>query len=115
MHELSVTESVLEIAIKHAKKSDANRVTSVNIVIGQLSSIVDESVQFYWDMITENTLCAGSTLLFERRPAVFRCSVCGQEFGLNNELATCPICGNQNNEILSGQEFYVESIEIEKG
>lgn len=115
MHELSVTESVLEIAQKHARTSNATRVTIVNLVIGQLSSIVDESVQFYWDIITEGTLCAGSRLSFQRKPAVFHCLNCGADFGLNGEKAGCPVCESLLSEILSGEEFYVDSIEIEKG
>ena len=115
MHELSVTESVLEIAEKHARSSNATRVTQVNLVIGQLSSIVDESVQFYWDMITQGSLCTGSRLSFQRKPALFHCLTCGADYGLNGEKAGCPKCESLFNEILSGEEFYVDSIEIEKG
>ena len=115
MHELSVTESVLEIALNHAAKADAVRVTAVNLTIGQLSSIVDDSVQFYWDMITENTICAGSKLTFQRIPAVFRCSNCGFEYQLSSESTPCPKCGSYLNTLFSGEEFYVDSIEIEKG
>jgi len=46
MHELAVTENILSIASKHAQESGATRVTAINLVIGQLSSIVDDSVQF---------------------------------------------------------------------
>ena len=42
MHELSVTESVLEIACRHAEKAQASRVTDIYLEIGRLSSIVDE-------------------------------------------------------------------------
>lgn len=115
MHELSVTESILEIAIKHAKNAGASRVTRINLVIGQLSSIVDESVQFYWDMITDDTLCASSELHFNRKPAVFRCLECSTEYGLDGDLSGCPQCNSLLNEIISGEEFYVDSIEIEKG
>ncbi len=65
MHELSVTESVLEIACKHAKKAGATRVTDVSLVIGRLSSIVDDSVSFYWDVISKDTLCEGAKLHFQ--------------------------------------------------
>ena len=59
MHELAVTESILNIAVQHASQAGAVRVTDLNLVIGQLSSIFDDSVQFYWDMISEGTICAG--------------------------------------------------------
>jgi len=115
MHELSVTENVMEIALNHATKAGASRVTIVNLTIGQLSSIVDDSVQFYWDLITENTLCEGSKLVFTRIPARFHCAVCDFEYGLSSDSAVCPNCGSILNKVVSGEEFFVDSIEIEKG
>lgn len=114
MHELSVTENVLEIASKHANLSGASRVTAINLVIGQLSSIVDDSVQFYWDIISEDTICAGSVLNFSRIAATFHCSDCGHEFNLEARLAPCPRCGSIRSKIVAGEEFYIDSIEIEK-
>jgi len=38
------------------KKANASKVTGINLVIGQLSSIVDDSIQFYWDTISEGTI-----------------------------------------------------------
>jgi hydrogenase nickel incorporation protein HypA/HybF len=114
MHELSVTESILDIAVSHAKKANASRVTGINLVIGRLSSIVDDSIQFYWDTISEDTICSGSKLHFDRKPAVLLCHVCDKEFTLESELIPCPICGGYQTTISSGEEFFVESIEIEK-
>ncbi|MFN2270088.1 MAG: hydrogenase maturation nickel metallochaperone HypA, partial [Anaerolineae bacterium] len=51
MHELSITESILKIALRHAEQAGAKRITRLNLVIGELSGVVGESVQFYWDMI----------------------------------------------------------------
>jgi hydrogenase nickel incorporation protein HypA/HybF len=48
MHEMVVTENILNIATRHALHAGAKRVTDIHITIGQLSSIVDDSVQFYW-------------------------------------------------------------------
>ena len=79
MHELAVTESILNIAVQHASQAGAVRVTDLHLVIGQLSSIVDDSVQFYWDMISEGTICAGAELHFERRPATLKCLDCDQD------------------------------------
>lgn len=115
MHELPVTESVLEIAIRHAEKAEASRVTAVNLTIGQLSSIVDDSVKFYWDIITENTLCEGSKLQFKRLPAILKCHNCGLEYKLDGESSACPSCGSVLNTVITGEEFFVDSIEIEKG
>jgi hydrogenase nickel incorporation protein HypA/HybF len=113
MHELAVTESILNIAVQHATQAGAVRVTGLNLVIGQLASIVDDSVQFYWDMISEGTICAGARLHFERRPATLKCLDCDRSYALDGELTDCPNCHSARIKVMTGEEFFVESIEIE--
>ena len=113
MHELAVTESLLNIAVRHAAAANAVRVTELHLVIGQLSSIVDDSVQFYWDMISASTICAGATLHFDRRPATLLCLTCNRGYTLNRELTACPYCNSDRVKVVSGEEFYLDSIEIE--
>ncbi|MCE1255607.1 MAG: hydrogenase maturation nickel metallochaperone HypA [Anaerolineae bacterium] len=114
MHELSVTENILNITLKHAREANASKVTDIHIVIGQLSSIVDESVDFYWKIISEDTICSDATLHFKRIPAEFFCTDCKSTFPLEQELAPCPHCGSVHINIVSGEEFYLDSIEIER-
>ena len=114
MHELSVTESVLEIACKHAEKAKAKKVTDIHLVIGRLSSIVDDSVQFYWDVISKDTICEDANLHFKREPARLICLDCQTEYTLKDELTACPNCGSARIRVLSGDEFNLESIEIER-
>lgn len=114
MHELSVTESLLNLALSHASQANATRVTAVNIVIGRLASIVDDSVQFYWDFVAEDSICAGAKLNFERRPAVLHCTDCSTDFTIEQDMTPCPKCGGMHTAIISGEEFYLDSIEIEK-
>ncbi len=113
MHELAVTESILKIAVQHATRANAVRVTSLQLVIGQLSSIVDESVRFYWDMISEGTMCEGAQLHFERQPAVLKCLDCDQTYTLSGELTDCPNCHSARIKVVAGEEFYLDSIEVE--
>ena len=114
MHELAVTESIIQIASQHAERAQAKQVTAINLVIGRLSSIVDDSVQFYWDAISEGTICQGAKLNFERVPAKLQCQDCGTTFELAAELIPCPNCQGNQIKVLSGDEFRVESIEITK-
>lgn len=113
MHELSVTENVLALATKFAEENHAKKVTDVHLVIGRLSSIIDDSVQFYWDFISEDTLCEGATLHFKRIPAFLRCLDCNNEYKIE-ELTPCPECGGYQTRIISGEEFWLDSIEIER-
>jgi len=114
MHELAVTENILSIALKHAEQNQAARVTDINITIGQLSSIVDDSIQFYWDIVSEETICHGAKLHFKRIPAEFFCTDCKTQFAMNQELAPCPNCGSFRVRIVTGEEFFLDSIEIER-
>jgi len=113
MHELAVTESILNIAVQHATQAGAVRVTGLNLVIGQLASLVDDSVQFYWDMISEGTICAGAKLHFERKPATLKCLDCDRSYALDGELTDCTNCHSVRIKVMTGEEFFVESIEIE--
>ena len=113
MHELSVTESILEIASRHAKAAGAKKVTDINIVIGRLSSIVDDSVQFYWDIIAQDSICAGATLHFQRLPARMLCLDCSREYTFDGEMIPCPTCGSYSARVISGEEFRMDSIEVE--
>ncbi len=113
MHELRVTQHLLDLALEHAGRAAACRVTDLYLKIGALSSVVDESVQFYWDIISAGTLCEGARLHFERVPARLRCQSCGHEYLLEEALQVCPVCRSHRVEILAGTEFLLERIEVE--
>ncbi len=113
MHELAVTQSMLSIALEHAAKASATKIIRINLVIGEISGIVDDSVQFYFDFVSKDTRAEGATLNFERIPARFRCHACETVFSPENRQWTCPQCGELSLEIVAGKEFYVDSIEVE--
>jgi hydrogenase nickel incorporation protein HypA/HybF len=113
VHELAITESLLKIALRHAKQAGAERITQLNIVVGELSSIVDDSVQFYWDIISEGTIAEGAELHFERIEGRLRCLSCGHVFPLNHEDFICPVCGAKEVVTVGGDDLRLESIEIE--
>lgn len=112
MHELAVTESILEIALRHGREAGATRVTDLFLVVGELSTIVDDSVQFYWDIISEGTPAAGSKLHFRRVPGQLSCRTCGHTYSPRQDLP-CPACGGVAIDVIAGEEFYLEAIEVE--
>lgn len=114
MHELSVTESLLEIALRHAEQAGAARISALHLTIGDLASIVDESVQFYWDLVSQETIASGAQLLFTRVPARMRCQDCTLEFEPKPEHLLCPQCQGYQLKLLQGDEFTLSAIDIEK-
>ncbi|MBK6792760.1 MAG: hydrogenase maturation nickel metallochaperone HypA [Anaerolineales bacterium] len=79
MHELPVTQSLLKIALDHAEKANAKQITALNIVMGELASMVDDSIQFYWEVIAKDTIAEKATLNFRRVPAELQCMTCFRE------------------------------------
>ena len=113
MHELAVTQNILDICLRHAQQASANKVTDINLVIGQFSSIVDDSVQFYWDIIADGTIAQGAVLHFNRIPGEMTCGACGHVFQPGDRDFGCPSCGSNRVRITKGEEFRVESIDVE--
>jgi hydrogenase nickel incorporation protein HypA/HybF len=114
MHELAVTQNILNLAQRHAQ---GQQITDLYLVIGQFSSIIDESIRFYWDILAEGTPAAGARLHFQRKTAIFGCSACGGEYSVTEDFC-CPTCGSHQVRLLSGNEFFLESIrvaEVEEG
>ncbi len=114
MHELAITENLLQLTLKHAQAAGATKVKQLNLVIGQLSSIVDDSVQFYWDFVAQESIAAGAVLHFERIPAKFHCQGCQADFGLTGQPDfLCPQCHSAQVQVVGGEEFRLDSIDVE--
>jgi hydrogenase nickel incorporation protein HypA/HybF len=114
MHELAVTQSILDIASRHAHKAGAQRILAIHLVIGELTGLVDESIQFYFDFLAKDTLAQGARLCFTHVAARLRCSVCGGEYPPPaSRVWACPHCDALGGKTIAGREFSVASIEIE--
>jgi len=113
LHELSVTQSILEISLRHSQQAGATQVTDIYLIIGQLSSIMDDSVQFYWDIIAQDTAAEGARLHFKRIPAELTCLDCGNIYAPGDGILACPKCQSTRTKIMAGEEFHLDSIDVE--
>ncbi len=104
---------MIEIALDEAKKANAAKITDIILVIGDLSTIIDESVQMYFDIISEGTIAQGARLHFRRVPAEFKCPSCGLVFNKPAKGFDCPACGSLGLSTGAGKEFYIESLEVD--
>jgi hydrogenase nickel incorporation protein HypA/HybF len=128
VHELSLSSAIVQTALRHA---DGRRVKSVQLRIGALRQVVPDSLDFYFEIVARDTLCEGAALECEHVAALLRCPGCDERWDpAPPPLAThepptpegvpalptfrCPRC-RTGGEVVHGDEFQVESIEVEQG
>ena len=110
MHELAITQNIVDIALKSASN---RRIKGITIVLGEISGIVEDSVRFCFDIVAADTVAQGAALTFNKVPAHVRCSRCAFEFKLDNGDWACPQCQNLGGQVMQGRECYIESIDVE--
>lgn len=113
MHELGLTQHLVEIAERAAQENGAHRVRSVTVEIGALAGVVPESVEFCFEACSKGTLLEGSRLDIIRIPGRGRCSDCRSECELETYSVACPACGGFSLERMQGTELRVTEIEVD--
>lgn len=111
VHEMSLCEAIASSVAKHA---DGGTVTSVSIRVGHFRQVVPDALEFCWGMLTEGTNLGGSKLVIEQVPAVVECDGCGAETTLDLPILVCGSCGSDKVTLVSGEEFRIDSFDIEE-
>lgn len=113
MHELAVTQSILDISLKAAGAQHASRIRTIRLTIGPFAGIVPECVQMYLEVLAKGTIAEGAKIEAVTLPLRVRCRTCGAESEIDRRHIACPACGGVNLERLSGREFLVDSLEVD--
>ena len=113
VHELSIMQSALSVALDQAQKAGALRVHSIRLRIGALSGVVPEALEFAFEALAPGTMAEGAKLAIEPVPARFWCDACSREFQSNDMFADCPDCHRPSGELRAGREMEVASLEID--
>jgi hydrogenase nickel incorporation protein HypA/HybF len=111
VHELSLSSAIINTAVRHA---DGRRVSVVSLRVGQLRQVVPETLEFYFEIVARETLCEGARLEQEILEARLRCEPCDAEWSIEIPAFRCPSCGGSDVVVATGNEFVVESIEVEE-
>lgn len=113
MHELYATQAILEKAIQKAGEEKAKRITNLYLVVGEISTYSDESVQFYWDQICKDTIAENAKLHFRHVQAELQCMACFTKYQPEEGEIVCPNCGSAGAKIVAGEEFFMEALDVE--
>ena len=97
MHELAVTQSILDISLKAAGAQHAARIRTIRLTIGPFSGIVPECVQMYLEVLAKGTIAEGAKIEAVTLPLRVRCRACGAESEIDrrhmlHRVLTCYHC-----------------------
>jgi hydrogenase nickel incorporation protein HypA/HybF len=113
MHELSIMQSALNMALERAEQAGAQKVYVLRLRVGALSGVVPEALQFAFEALASGTAAEGAELAIDEVPARFWCETCSREFQADDMFAQCPDCQSPSAELRAGRELEVTSMEID--
>ena len=117
MHELQVTEQILEVALKHIEGQHVSRIVIIHLRIGDLSELEEEWIQHYFDYLSKGTLAEDAKLKIEKVPIVLECEDCGANFEVSQQElgeALCLDCeaDEPSWNLISGRQYTVTNLEV---
>jgi hydrogenase nickel incorporation protein HypA/HybF len=108
MHELAVTQMIIEAVTSHA---GAAQVSCVRLRVGVLSGVVPRALQFCFEIVAAGTTLQGAELVVVEQLGVGHCGACDTSFHLADLVLLCP-CGSVDVIVTAGRELTIESIEV---
>ena len=114
MHEVSIAQSLLKIAVDECKKNGYAKINNVIVCIGNASGVMPEALLFAFNALKLETIASDSTLTIEEVPVAGRCSACGVDFSSPEKYVfCCPECGSNAYTLHSGRELDIKELEVD--
>lgn len=115
MHELSIAAGIVDAVTESVAAYPGAQVKEVRIKVGSLASVIEDSLQFCWDLTIEGTPLAGAKLIVNVLPVIVHCAKCGRDGELESlQSFRCPHCGEPASDLRQGRELEIDSIEIDE-
>jgi hydrogenase nickel incorporation protein HypA/HybF len=113
MHELALSQSIVDLVLERARAERLRTVTRVVVAVGAAAGVDAEALRFCWDVVAEETAARGAELVIAEVPLQARCRSCRHEFEPARVLGRCPACGRSGVELVRGRELRVTSFDGE--
>ena len=112
MRQLDALQSILAKALLKARESN-RRVRSLQLALGEISDLDPASIQSQWEELSKGTLAERAQLHFRSIKAEVQCMACFEKYYPVDGKIHCPYCGSYGAKVLSGEEFFLESLEFD--
>lgn len=113
MHELGIAQGIIGIVGDEAQKKGFRRVLEIRLKMGEFSGLVAECLREMFPIAAAGSPAEGAELVIETLPARFECLDCGYVGDVDRENVCCPRCRSTAIRMVSGREFYVDSLKVE--
>jgi hydrogenase nickel incorporation protein HypA/HybF len=113
MHELSIAVALVLQVQEVAAREDATRVVRVVVVVGRLSGVEPDALEFAWPLAAEGTVAAHAELILEAPPLTLRCRSCGLTAEGNEPFPVCDACGSVDVDVGNARELRLKTIDVE--
>lgn len=113
LRELQTMRSIFDRVIRRAHENHSSRITSVYIALGEIAEVDPDSIRERWRELSRGTPAQDAQLHFRVITAEVQCMACFKKYHPKNGEIHCPNCGSFGAKIISGEEFQLESIEMD--
>ena len=111
MHEFSIVNNIVDIAIGSAGQNGLTTISCVEIEVGKASGIEPSAMEFAWESARKNSILENARLVMHFIPLCLQCRTCGMQYEPDEMYNPCPACGDINARIITGKELRVVAIE----
>lgn len=112
MHEMALSESVLQSIERNARADGFERVLAVHLEIGELAGVDTEAMRFSFDAVTRGTLAENARLDISAVPGKAWCLPCGHAVQIAKRFDPCPDCGSHQLQVTGGEDMLLKSLEV---
>ncbi len=112
MHEMSLAENILQLIEDTARKQQFTQVLTVWLEIGQLACVEKESLRFYFDVVTQDSIAQQAKLKIIEITGQALCSQCNQNIAITAYHEACPHCGGHALQVIQGDGMQITELEV---
>ena len=112
MHEMGIVLNMIETVEQIAAENHAEKIGSLVLQIGELSTAIPAYMRECFDMAKERTILEDAELVIEVIPGNGVCQDCGKVYNVVKSNAKCPRCGSRMWECVSGRELLIKEIGV---
>jgi len=96
MHELGITQGIIDRAHEAAANAGAGKVTDLYILMTAAADFTEDSIRMYFEMLaSEDESLRDAKLHFDSEPVAATCLACSAKFTAEAPTPACPTCGSQ--------------------